>query len=78
MTPERICPKLSRPYVHHIENGGFTDEETRLHIVPCLRERCADWKVCLVEWAMAEGEIADMIDAASVEAKELNRILGEE
>jgi hypothetical protein len=44
MTEERICPIMSRPYIHQFNNGGYIEDDERLNEVACLQGRCMAWK----------------------------------
>jgi hypothetical protein len=39
----KICPIISRPYVHSFSDGGFSEEETRLAEIICIEDRCMAW-----------------------------------
>jgi len=40
---DKICPMMTRPYLHHWNCNGNEDEETRIHEVYCYGINCALW-----------------------------------
>ncbi len=39
----KLCPIMSRPYIHKFDNGGYQEEEERLIKVGCYGAECALW-----------------------------------
>jgi len=44
MTEDKICPFMSRPYIHHFNKDGYIEDDERLNQVKCLQERCMAWR----------------------------------